>query len=201
MNTNTDYAAQMKRFGEENNYGGSGFRIDEFMDAGVYDGLMVLSVDCYSLLGLSQIKNFNDDLWEAMTLRLEQVAGRPTRTAWREAYSLARSFVQGNAVRVQDGPEFTLSDWAESRIADFLDCSVAELRAMADREGWRADLDRTLGRGQAAPVAAVPKYVTEEDIAAALGCTVAAVRERAEREGWPHRDVYESGSTDPALIH
>jgi hypothetical protein len=101
----SDYAEQMQRFGAVNYYdGGETFcQPGEGIDAGIYEGKLKVSVDCYSLLDDSGGKEFDVDAWEAQTIWLEQGANQSVRDAWYQAFSLARGLVNGKTVKFSDG--------------------------------------------------------------------------------------------------
>ncbi len=98
------YEEQMRRFGAAN-------RGDEVtycqpgagIDAGIYDGKLMVSVDCYTLLDERGGKDFDVDAWEAQTIWLEPGAHLSARDAWYEAFRVARGLVRGKEVVFADG--------------------------------------------------------------------------------------------------
>lgn len=168
MKTNC-YVGQMRRFGECSSELGSPavFQPGKYIDVCKVNGAYRVDVDCWTWMwdcGLID-GEFDTDAWESHMLHLDQADDVSARAFWRDAFRTARALVNGMEVQLGPVPPFTIESYVaairatqvikiglpggmvgEAEIAEALGCSIEDVRARAEREGWAYWLETEPGQ-------------------------------------------------------
>lgn len=107
-----NYTELMRRFGECNHEGIPVYQPGECIDATYIDGQLTVVLDCYTFLDDSGgVQEFDVDKWNAQKLVLTSSPTADIKTAWYEAFRLARALRSGFPIQLGDQQPFTMMDW------------------------------------------------------------------------------------------